>query len=216
MSGSDGLVPTPSTPGGAPVGFHVDFRGCSDHGYESSLRRALPRPTRRTFVKGLAMGGVLGAVDLWTGTAWAQPAKGQPSPTLTGSTFDLRVGEIAGQLHRPPRAWPHHGQRFAAGADAALAGGRHGHAARREHAADEDTSIHWHGIVLPANMDGVPGLSFHGIARARPTSTASRAPGRAPTGTTATPGFRNSAGCTARSSSSRASRSRSRTTANTS
>ena len=28
----------------------------------------------------------------------------------------------------------------------------------------EPTSIHWHGIVLPANMDGVPGLSFHGIA----------------------------------------------------
>ena len=28
---------------------------------------------------------------------------------------------------------------------------------------DQDTSIHWHGIILPANMDGVPGLSFHGI-----------------------------------------------------
>ena len=28
---------------------------------------------------------------------------------------------------------------------------------------DEDASIHWHGILLPANMDGVPGLSFHGI-----------------------------------------------------
>lgn len=27
----------------------------------------------------------------------------------------------------------------------------------------EDASIHWHGILLPANMDGVPGLSFHGI-----------------------------------------------------
>ncbi|HVI60253.1 MAG TPA: copper resistance system multicopper oxidase [Luteimonas sp.] len=26
-----------------------------------------------------------------------------------------------------------------------------------------DTSIHWHGILLPSNMDGVPGLSFHGI-----------------------------------------------------
>ncbi|PWB22777.1 copper oxidase, partial [Stenotrophomonas sp. SPM] len=25
------------------------------------------------------------------------------------------------------------------------------------------TSIHWHGILLPANMDGVPGLSFNGI-----------------------------------------------------
>jgi CopA family copper-resistance protein len=27
----------------------------------------------------------------------------------------------------------------------------------------QDSSIHWHGILLPANMDGVPGLSFHGI-----------------------------------------------------
>jgi len=27
----------------------------------------------------------------------------------------------------------------------------------------EDASIHWHGVMLPANMDGVPGLSFHGI-----------------------------------------------------
>lgn len=26
------------------------------------------------------------------------------------------------------------------------------------------SSIHWHGILLPAGMDGVPGLSFHGIA----------------------------------------------------
>lgn len=28
----------------------------------------------------------------------------------------------------------------------------------------EMSSIHWHGIVLPAEMDGVPGLSFSGIA----------------------------------------------------
>ncbi len=27
----------------------------------------------------------------------------------------------------------------------------------------EDTSIHWHGILLPAAMDGVPGVSFGGI-----------------------------------------------------
>lgn len=27
----------------------------------------------------------------------------------------------------------------------------------------QDTSLHWHGILLPAGMDGVPGLSFHGI-----------------------------------------------------
>ncbi len=29
---------------------------------------------------------------------------------------------------------------------------------------DEDSSIHWHGIILPPEMDGVPGISFEGIA----------------------------------------------------
>src|SRR3546814_9442985 len=29
---------------------------------------------------------------------------------------------------------------------------------------DEDSSIHWHGLILPFQMDGVPGLSFPGIA----------------------------------------------------
>ncbi|MGI9329804.1 MAG: copper resistance system multicopper oxidase [Gammaproteobacteria bacterium] len=28
---------------------------------------------------------------------------------------------------------------------------------------DEDTSLHWHGILLPPSMDGVPGISFAGI-----------------------------------------------------
>jgi CopA family copper-resistance protein len=28
---------------------------------------------------------------------------------------------------------------------------------------DEDTSIHWHGVLLPFEMDGVPGVSFPGI-----------------------------------------------------
>jgi FtsP/CotA-like multicopper oxidase with cupredoxin domain len=33
---------------------------------------------------------------------------------------------------------------------------------------DEDTSIHWHGVLLPFQLDGVPGVSFPGI---RPHST---------------------------------------------
>src|SRR3546814_17707289 len=33
---------------------------------------------------------------------------------------------------------------------------------------DEDSSIHWHGLILPFEMDGVPGVSFPGI---RPRST---------------------------------------------
>jgi len=32
-----------------------------------------------------------------------------------------------------------------------------------ENGLDEDTSIHWHGLVLPFHMDGVPGISFPGI-----------------------------------------------------
>lgn len=28
---------------------------------------------------------------------------------------------------------------------------------------DEDSSIHWHGLLLPAGMDGVPGVSYAGI-----------------------------------------------------
>lgn len=28
---------------------------------------------------------------------------------------------------------------------------------------DEDTSIHWHGLLLPSDQDGVPGVSFSGI-----------------------------------------------------
>lgn len=27
-----------------------------------------------------------------------------------------------------------------------------------------DSSIHWHGLLVPADMDGVPGLSYRGIA----------------------------------------------------
>ena len=29
---------------------------------------------------------------------------------------------------------------------------------------DEPTSIHWHGLILPFDQDGVPGISFPGIA----------------------------------------------------
>ena len=29
---------------------------------------------------------------------------------------------------------------------------------------DEDSSLHWHGLLLPPGMDGVPGISFDGIA----------------------------------------------------
>lgn len=35
---------------------------------------------------------------------------------------------------------------------------------RVQNRLDVDTSVHWHGLILPPNMDGVPGVSFRGIA----------------------------------------------------
>ena len=32
-----------------------------------------------------------------------------------------------------------------------------------ENRLNEDTSIHWHGFIVPFQMDGVPGISFPGI-----------------------------------------------------
>ena len=121
------------------------------------------RPSRRTFVKGLAVGGVVASVDLWRGTAWAQPAMVQPSTTLAGSDFDLQLGEslvnftgapkiahtVNGSLPAPTLRWKE-GDTVTLRVSNSL--------------RDHDASIHWHGILLPANMDGVPGLSFNGIA----------------------------------------------------
>lgn len=64
---------------------------------------------------------------------------------------------------------------------------------------DEDTSIHWHGLLIPSDMDGVPGVSFPGIA---PGETFTyRFPVRQNGtywGTTVIPRCRNSRACTGR------------------
>lgn len=39
-----------------------------------------------------------------------------------------------------------------------------------ENRLDEETSVHWHGLIVPFDMDGVPGVSFPGI-KARSTFT---------------------------------------------
>ncbi len=119
-------------------------------------------PSRRTFVKGLAVGGAAAGLGLWPAPAWAQVGGRQTTRELTGTSFDLRIGETAMNFTGQPRtaltvngSIPAPTLRWREGDDIELrvANGLTG----------EDTSIHWHGILLPANMDGVPGLSFHGI-----------------------------------------------------
>ena len=130
---------------------------------EQSPNPQITRRSRRTFVKGLAMGGVVASVDMWRGTAWAQqPAAAQRSAVLAGSNVDLRIGESLVNFTGSPRvahtvngSLPAPTLRWKEGDTVTL---RVSNTLRRDHA-----SIHWHGILLPANMDGVPGLSFNGI-----------------------------------------------------
>lgn len=125
-----------------------------------------PISSRRRFVKGLAAGGVLLGLSSRALQAAAQnvekPARGPAAPILTGNVFDLVVAEsvvnftgkqttattINGSLPAPTLRWKE-GEMVTINVTNKL----------REH-----TSIHWHGIILPFRMDGVPGISFAGIA----------------------------------------------------
>lgn len=118
------------------------------------------KTSRRTFVKGLAAGGILGGLGFWRSPVWALTSPGQQT-VLSGTDFDLWIGEtpvnitgkartattINGSIPGPILRWRE-------GDTVTL---------RVHNRLKENTSIHWHGILLPANMDGVPGFSFEGI-----------------------------------------------------
>ena len=122
---------------------------------------ATVRPSRRTFVKGLAVGGAIAGLGLWRPAARAH-THGRPQPvSLDGTEFDLRVGETLMDFTGAPRtavtvngSLPAPTLRWREG-DTVIV--------RVSNTLGADTSIHWHGVLVPANMDGVPGLSFDGI-----------------------------------------------------
>ncbi|QIA04405.1 copper resistance system multicopper oxidase [Pseudomonas fluorescens] len=116
--------------------------------------------SRRTFVKGLAAGGLLGGLGLWRTPVWALNSPGQVNE-LSGTDFELFIGETPVNFTGQPRtaltingSLPGPLLRWREGDTVTL---------RVRNRLNTDTSIHWHGILLPANMDGVPGLSFKGI-----------------------------------------------------
>ncbi len=116
---------------------------------------------RRTFVKGLAVGGAAAGLGMWPSRGFAQADARTSQATLTGTEFDLRIAESPVNFTGAPRI----GITVNGTIPAPLVRWREGDTVtmRVANALDEDTSIHWHGMILPANMDGVPGLSFHGI-----------------------------------------------------
>ncbi|MEE4079325.1 copper resistance system multicopper oxidase [Pseudomonas viridiflava] len=121
----------------------------------------LPGTSRRTFVKGLTAGGLLGGLGLWRSPVWAAPRPGELLE-LSGTEFDLFIGETPVNITGSPRT----AMTVNGGLPGPLLRWREGDTVtlRVKNRLKDTTSIHWHGIILPANMDGVPGLSFDGIA----------------------------------------------------
>ncbi|WP_434706580.1 copper resistance system multicopper oxidase [Pseudomonas sp. D4-18] len=118
------------------------------------------KTSRRTFVKGLTAGGILGGLGLWRTPLWAAPSLGEAN-VLSGTEFDLFIGETPVNITGSPRT----ALTINGGIPGPLLRWREGDTVtlRVKNRLKDMTSIHWHGIILPANMDGVPGLSFRGI-----------------------------------------------------
>ena len=107
------------------------------------------------------MGGSVAGLGLWRPSASASTDAGRRPMELSGTEFDLDIGETLMNFTGSPRpaltvngSVPSPILRWREGDTITL---------RVANRFTEDTSIHWHGILLPANMDGVPGLSFSGI-----------------------------------------------------
>jgi CopA family copper-resistance protein len=116
--------------------------------------------SRRRFVQGLAAGGAIAALD-WKGLpAFGESAPHTP-PILSGKHFDLTIDSLPVNFTgRHSLATAANGSvpgpilRWKEGDSITIA---------VTNRLKEPTSIHWHSIRLPSDMDGVPGLSFPGI-----------------------------------------------------
>jgi CopA family copper-resistance protein len=115
--------------------------------------------TRRRFIHGAV---ATGAISLSTWPSQSTLAAPNRAPVLSGTEFQLEIGAapinitgrqttataVNGSVPAPILRWRE-------GDTVTLA---------VTNRLSEPSSIHWHGIRTPSPMDGVPGLSFHGIA----------------------------------------------------
>src|SRR5258706_10086511 len=119
--------------------------------------------SRRLFVQGIA-GSALAAVSArhlgWSASA-GSAAAADVGAVLSGADCDLEIGALAVNFTgQPGMATTVNGR-----LPAPLLRWREGDAItlRVSNRLSKPSSIHWHGMILPADMDGVPGLSFNGI-----------------------------------------------------
>jgi len=124
--------------------------------------RSMLPVSRRRFVQGLAAGGAVAALDWRAGWTSAETGQQQTPATLTGKDFELTIDSLPvnftgrrsiatavnGSVPGPILRW-RQGDTVTISVTNRL---------------PTPTSIHWHGMRIPAEMDGVPGLSYPGIA----------------------------------------------------
>ncbi len=119
--------------------------------------------TRRRFVQGLALGGAYAGLGLGSGSLLAAGSKRDGPQTLRGTDFNLMLAEQAVNFTGAPRvattvngSLPAPILRWREGDTVTL---------RVTNLLPQTSSIHWHGIILPSAMDGVPGIAtgFNGI-----------------------------------------------------
>ncbi len=116
--------------------------------------------TRRRFVQGLLAGGVIAGIDLWRWPTLAR-ADSVGYSQLSGNRFGLIVKQTPVNFTgRPSVATAVNG--LVPGPTLRLREGDNVTISVANHLPVE-ASIHWHGFRIPADMDGVPGLSFGGI-----------------------------------------------------
>ena len=120
--------------------------------------------SRRSLLQGAGALGLLAAMERLL-PSYARASVGGPAaqqlPALSGNAIDLTVAETPFRIgNRTGKAVTINGTapgpliRLREGQDVTL---------RVTNTLRETSSIHWHGILLPPEMDGVPGVSFAGI-----------------------------------------------------
>ncbi|MAA72242.1 MAG: copper resistance protein CopA [Bermanella sp.] len=121
------------------------------------------RLSRRRFVQGLAAGGVIASTPsmLQANEQSRQTIQGT-APELSGKVIELEVAQSPVNFTGSSRlattingSIPAPTLRLREGDEVII---------KVTNRLSVPTSIHWHGIILPYQMDGVPGISFKGIA----------------------------------------------------
>lgn len=114
---------------------------------------------RRTLIRGAAALSMVRAFPAWaqSGSAGLRPAPDM----LSGDRIELTVGSS----HFATGGRSAHAVTINGTLPAPLIRLREGQNVRLAvtNRLKEDTSIHWHGLIVPFQMDGVPGISFPGI-----------------------------------------------------